>query len=62
MEELARAYENASLRLRDIERSSIFDRYGRCEAGQSNINSISEDCERRSEETIYTYNNDNCSF
>ena len=61
MEELARAYKNASLRLRGVERSSIFGRYGRCKAGQPGIGSISGDCERRSREAVYTYDDDDCS-
>ena len=62
MEELARAHENAPPRPRGVEQSSIFDRCGRCETGQPSINSISEDCERRSKEAIYTHDDDDCSF
>ena len=62
MKELTKAYKNVSLRLRSIERSSIFNRYDRYKAEQSSINSISKDYKRRFRETIYTYNNNNYFF
>ena len=61
MEELARVHENAPPRPRDVERSSIFGRCGRCKARQPSIGSISEDYERRSREAIYTYDDDDYS-